>query len=388
MNKNEITTDTKAIASLLIEAIQKDKQIISSDVLSVKAVEDNLPKICQTVVDAIAANNISLLASYKENQGSEHGYIRCQQDFEPEEIVQEFFLLKQIILTQLQPYLLSQSPQQIIKQITLIDLIINRIVENALYSFNIARKQQQEILHQQMFLTNRELTRSVENRQENLSYLVHEIKNPLTSIIGYSDLFLRQQQNNSITNLEHIQQVLQQGRKVLRLVNDTTEISSCKRGNFKLKIQQINICTLIENITLGLKPCLKAKKLKLITSCVPKPLTIRSDSLRLQQIITNLLMNAIRYTSQGKIELNCCLLPNSQLAIEISDTGVGISQSEQKHIFKPYFRSQKSRQNVPEGVGLGLAIVAQLVNILEGKIELVSEVNLGSTFIVTIPLNL
>ena len=99
-------------------------------------------------------------------------------------------------------------------------------------------------------------------------------------------------------------------------------------------------------------------------------------------------MNAIRYTSQGKIELNCCLLPDSQLAIEISDTGVGISQSEQKHIFKPYFRSQKSRQNVPEGVGLGLAIVAQLVNILEGKIELVSEVNLGSTFIVTIPLNL
>ena len=75
------------------------------------------------------------------------------------------------------------------------------------------------------------------------------------------------------------------------------------------------------------------------------------------------------------------------ILITVSDTGVGISQSEQKHIFKPYFRSQKSRKNVPEGIGLGLAIVSQLVAMLEGKIELISEVNQGSTFIVIIPVD-
>ena len=137
---------------------------------------------------------------------------------------------------------------------------------------------------------------------------------------------------------------------------------------------------------LGLKPSIEAKNLKLVTSCFPEHLVIKSDSLRLQQIITNLAINAIRYTSSGQIKLTCCILHQNRLQIKVADTGMGISRLEQQRVFEPYFRSQKSQKDVPEGVGLGLAIVSQLVNVLKGKIELLSEPNVGSTFIVTIPI--
>ena len=387
INEN-LAENSKAIIGKLIQAIEDDEQITSSDSLSFQATKDSLPEICQTIVKAIADNNLSLLALHQENQGSKHGYVRCKQDFEPEEIVREFFLLKQIVTVELKPYLLAKSPEQIVEQMTLIDLIVNRVMENSFQSYAKTRRQQLDSLHQQLFLTNQELTRLVEDSQQSFSYLVHEIKNPLTSIIGYSDLFLRQQtkHDTSNTNLEHIQQVLNQGRKVLRLVNDTSEISSYKEGSFKLRIQEINICTLLEDIVLGLTPSIEAKELNLITSCIPQQLIIKSDPLRLQQIITNLLINAIRYTKSGQIELRCCILPKNKLEIKVCDTGIGISEFEQKRIFEPYFRTQQSQQDVPEGIGLGLAIVSQLVSLLEGNIELISKVNVGSIFTVTIPL--
>ena len=134
-----------------------------------------------------------------------------------------------------------------------------------------------------------------------------------------------------------------------------------------------------------LKPSVEAKQLHLVTSCAPEQLVVNSDSLRLQQIITNLLINAIRYTKVGKIELSCRIIDVVFLEIRVADTGIGISQQEQQRIFEPYFRGQQSEDNAPDGVGLGLAIVAQLVNTLQGKIELNSELDRGSVFIVTIP---
>lgn len=380
------------VAQKLIQAIKEDSHIVSSFSLSSHAVRDSLPEICQTIVEIVTSTtlareqiNFGLLDSNSAEQGTEHGKIRCDQNFSPEEIVREFFLLKKILIAELKPELLTYSSEIIFEKLALVDRVINNIMENSFESYAKIRKRQSEHLHQQIFLTNQELTRLIADHQESLSYLVHEIKNPLTSIIGYSDLFLRQQQqDDSISNLQHIQQVLQQGREILRLVNDTSEISCLKQGNFPLRIRQINICTLLENITLGLKSSVEAKKLQLITSCLPQKLIIESDSLRLQQIITNLLINAIRYTETGTIKLTCRTSDRNRLEIEITDTGIGIAQAEQQRIFEPYFRGHKSEDMV-EGVGLGLAIVAQLVDTLGGEINLISEVGRGSTFTVTIP---
>lgn len=197
---------------------------------------------------------------------------------------------------------------------------------------------------------------------------------------------MQHQHNLSPTNLNHIQQVLQQGRNALRLVNDTLELSSYQEGKLKLKMRQIQICTLIDDIVLSLSSNLESKNIDLITSCIPEQLTVECDYLRLQQIVTNLLTNAIRYTPSGTITLTCQIIEQNILEIQIADTGVGISASDCDRIFEPYFRSRTAQENAPSGTGLGLAIVAQLVNILEGEIRLDSQLDQGSTFIVRIPI--
>ena len=382
-----------AIANKLIKAIEEDDLIASSCSLSSRALRDNLPEICQTIVETVIYtsdinSNNPLPEIDRVGQGTQHGYVRSTQNFTIEELVREFSLLKRVAIEELKPLLLDYSSEVIIEKLSSVDRTIDRIVENSFQSYATVRKRQLDDLRQQVFLTKQELTRLIAAHQESLSYLVHEIKNPLTSIIGYSDLFIRQQQqNDSIDNLSHIQQVLQQGRKVLRLVNDTSEISAFKEGNFQVKAREVDICALLENITLCLKPSAEAKQLELVTSCQPERLIIYSDSLRLQQIITNLLINAVRYTQVGKIELSCRLIDIQQLEIRVADTGIGISKSEQERIFEPYFRTQQSQQDVPEGIGLGLAIVAQLVASLNGKIELNSEFGRGSIFTITIPLD-
>lgn len=381
------------IAEKLIAIIDRDRKIASSTYLGFSAIKDRLPAICQILARAIALEDVSLVNPHRIEIGEEHGCTRSEQEFNPKEIVREFYLLKQLLLAEFRPQLLQCSSEKILQKLASVDSAIDLLMENSFHSYTENKQHQLEQLREQIFVTNEELTHLIEDRHHELCYLTHEIKNPLTSIVGYSDLFIRQQQlldaenNSSLSNISHIEQVLHQGRKILRLLNDTLEISSYQQG-LKLRIQTVDVCSLIEDIVFGLKSSVNAKHLKLLTECVPDPLKIKTDSLRLQQIITNLLVNAIRYTPSGEIKLTCYEIPQKNiLEIKVSDTGVGISEAEQKLIFEPYFRSAKSQKNVPEGVGLGLAIVSQLVMMLKGEISLISEVNVGSTFTVTIPLN-
>ena len=386
-DENEVI-ESEIVAEKLIEVIKADTKIGSTTSLNDRAIEDNLPAMCRTIVGAISRNNPHLLTACKTNWGSQHGFSRSAQDFKPKELVREFFLLKQIVVEELAPQLTASSPLQIIEQLASIDFVINKVMENSFESYAKLRKQQVEDLNRQILLTNQEITRLIANRQDNISYLMHEIKNPLTSIVGYSDLFLRyqQKQNNTVDNLQHIHQVLQQGRNIIRLINDTNEISAYQKGDFKLRLEKVEICLLLEDVVLSLRPAIEAKKLKLITSCCPTKLIIESDYLRIQQIINNLLSNAIRYTIEGQIELTCCQTSNNSLEIRVSDTGIGICLADRDRIFEPFFRAQNSQERAPEGVGLGLAIVSQLVALLKGKIEFDSDVDVGSTFVVTIPL--
>jgi len=126
-----------------------------------------------------------------------------------------------------------------------------------------------------------------------------------------------------------------------------------------------------------------------VVDCSLAPEKVLTDSLRLQQIVTNLVSNAIRYTERGKIQLICQKLGENQWAIAISDTGRGIAPEDQTRIFEPFFRVGSDEQPyLPDSTGLGLAIVAQLVKLLQGKIELVSQVGVGSTFTVIFPLEI
>jgi hypothetical protein len=136
-----------------------------------------------------------------------------------------------------------------------------------------------------------------------------------------------------------------------------------------------------------LNPLAQAKGLQLKIDIDGAPKQVFTDSLRLQQILTNLLSNAIRYTEIGAIQVIGQSLPEKKWSLAVSDTGIGIAPEDRDQIFKPYsqaFFNQGRRHQ--EGTGLGLAIVSRLVQLLQGEIELVSQFGVGSTFTVILPI--
>jgi signal transduction histidine kinase len=187
--------------------------------------------------------------------------------------------------------------------------------------------------------------------------------------------------------LEHIERVLRNGRQLLRLINDSLEVSRYEAGKMKLQAVPTNVRSLIKNVIEVLEPLARAKELKMLVDVGSAPEQVLTDSLRLQQIVTNLASNAIRYTDSGSVEVTCQMLANQQWAIAISDTGLGISPEDQAHIFDPYVQASSStKPQLPDSTGLGLAIVSRLVKLLQGRIELISQLGVGSTFTVVFPL--
>ncbi|PSB34548.1 sensor histidine kinase [Chlorogloea sp. CCALA 695] len=374
-----------------VTAVRQDRQIESADNLSRTAIQDHIPLLLEAMVTVIFRSQESEIQPILEASW-EHGGLRATQGFDPTEIVREYCLLRQVIFSTLETELLQAKPIELFRVLRLIDATVDEAISQCFKSYVHERLRELEQLHSQLQLNNQELTRLVRANQDKFSHLAHELKNPLTSIIGYSDLFLRQERKSSqvkdnFTNIEHIERVLRNGRHLLHLVNDALDVSRYQEGKMKLQVAPTSVRFLVNSVVEMLEPSVREKQLEIIVDCDRAPDEIRTDSLRLQQIITNLVSNALRYTHQGKVKLICERQDSDKWALIVSDTGIGISAENKELIFNPYYRvSNEEKAYLPESTGLGLAIVDQLVQLLKGKIELVSQVGVGSTFTVTFPL--
>ena len=371
-----------------LEKVCEDSRVES---LSRRAIIDHLNYVLTALATVLANNREDDFPAIVEASLS-HGIFRAEQGYDASEIAREYHLFRQVIFSTLEEYLLKVSAAEVIRAMRSIDSVVDEAITQCFDSYTQQRIEELENLQNQLSLHNQELTRFVRASQENLSFLAHELKSPLTSIIGYSDLFLRIQRTNAEVkstygNLEHIDRVLNSGRKLLRLITNALEISRLESGETKLKLEPINPHELIDEVHNMLKPSLGKKNIEIIANCDKAPQTVVTDTLKLQQIITNLLSNAIRYTESGKIEINCETVDESRWKIEVSDTGIGISEEDLLNIFNPYYRvAPNSKSCVIDGTGLGLAIVSQLITIIKGEIKVDSELENGSTFTVILPL--
>ncbi len=375
-----------------IEAVRGDEQIESAKQLTYDSVRDSLPIVLQAIVTMLSQSEESDIRTLIE-ESLDHGTVRAKQGYDAEEIAREYRLLRRVIFDALEPELLKGSAAEVSRAYRLIDSALDELIADCFKTYTQARFQELQELQNQLQLTNQELTRLFRASQDNLSHLAHELKTPLTSIIGYSELFLRQRNNSqlkdSVPNLAHIDKVLSNGRRLLRLINDTLEISRYDAGRIQLQLTATNVRSAIGTVVEIIEPLAKAKNLEIAVECDPVLDRVMTDYLRLQQIVTNLASNAIRYTEAGTITIKTELLSDKHWSICIADTGIGIASEDCDRIFQPYFRADRSLSSgIPDTTGLGLAIVARLVNLLQGKIELVSEVGVGSSFTVILPLEL
>jgi signal transduction histidine kinase len=393
INFSELLVEkTETVIEQWVEAVRQDRQIESANDLPRPAIENHLSHVLSAMATVLSHTQESEIQPIVK-ASLYHGVLRAEQGFDPAEVAREYRLLRQVIFSVLEANLLTGTPAEAIRAVRLIDAVIDEAIAQCFKSYVDERLRELQQLQNQLTRTNQELTRLLRANQDNLSVLAHELKTPLNSIIGYSELFLRHQGRSdgkdNLPKLEHIERVLRNGRQLLRLVNDTLELSRADCGKIQLHLMPTDVRSLINSVIEVLEPLAFSKELELLVDCSLAPEKVLTDPLRLQQIVTNLVSNAIRYTQQGKIQLTCQMLSQNQWAIAVSDTGRGIAPDDQARIFEPFFRVGSSEQSyLPESTGLGLAIVSRLVKLLQGKIELVSQLGVGSTFSVIFPLEI
>ena len=382
---------TEVIIESWVASIREDLDIESAKGLAYKSVRNSIPLVLEALATLFTKSTADDDPQKLADNSLEHGFTRAEQGYDAAEIMKEYSLLREVILTVLEPDLIDGSAKEVLNKVKFVNSIIDRVISLSLESFITKRLQGIEQLHGQLILTNQELTRLVAAQKEDFSHLAHELKSPLNSIMGFSTLLLQQQQKmtegqDSSLNLKLTEKVISNSKQLLRLINDTLEISRYEAGKMQPNLELIDVQSLITTVVEAFEPSAQEKQLEIILDCDRAPQKVLSDTLKLRQIITNLVSNAIRYTESGTITVSCQTDEDEQWSISVVDTGIGISSKAQAQIFEPYFRVTDKNSASLNSSGLGLAIVDKLVKLLQGKIELVSELAQGSTFTVTFPI--
>lgn len=220
-----------------------------------------------------------------------------------------------------------------------------------------------------------------------LANMSHEIRSPMNTIIGFSDL-LENENISSEKRIKYVNLIRTSGNNLLNIINDIVDISKIEAGQINITKEKFDLCEIIELINKEY-----TKKIEEIPNIEFKinncddnnPLIIYSDLLRIQQIITNLLNNAIKFTHKGYIELSYKIVELNKLHICVKDTGIGLSKDQKEYIFSRFRQADEKISREYGGTGLGLTISKNLAELLGGNITVESELNKGSTFILELP---
>ena len=218
----------------------------------------------------------------------------------------------------------------------------------------------------------------MESRHKMLLSVSHDIKSPLTSILGNLELM------DNTGNEKEVASIQQSADHILKLLSNLLEFSSLEQGMLQVEKKPFNVRQLCEETASMFEPIARNKNLVFnFKNEIRQSLFANSDQLKIKQIISNLISNAIKYTIEGSIGFRASFEMGS-LVFRVEDTGIGIPDDKLEEIFKPFVRTD-SGSKISEGSGYGLSVVKGFVDLLGGTIEVQSEVGKGSHFTVKIP---
>jgi signal transduction histidine kinase/CheY-like chemotaxis protein len=218
-----------------------------------------------------------------------------------------------------------------------------------------------------------------------LATVSHEIRTPMNGVLGMIDVLERT--TLSVEQREALDTVRYSASALLRIIDDILDFSKIEAGRLELERIELSTVELIEGVAEALAPQAAAKGLRLaayVAAGVPD--RVIGDPLRLQQILFNLLGNAIKFTERGSVRLSLESAGTSMLRINVVDTGIGLTEEQQSRLFQPFVQADSSTTRRFGGTGLGLSIVRRLAEAMQGGVEVFSEAGKGSTFVVTVQL--
>lgn len=272
----------------------------------------------------------------------------------------------------------------IVKPLTRLTNAIKEL-SNGNYNVRVDNVGQDEIskLNQGFNQMARQLAKQDETRQKFISDISHEFQTPLTSIQGFANI-LKEEALPKEQRVKYANIILYNSKRLSSLAKNMLQLTLLDREEIELELTNYSLVEQMNRVISTQENQAMEKNIEIVFEMPKKEIFIEGDEQRLEQVWTNIISNAIKYTNEGGL-ITITMKKNSKdIEISIEDTGIGMSKEVVSHIFERFYREDKAR-NV-EGNGLGLAIVKSIVDLHHGKIDILSQVDVGTNFIVRLPI--
>ena len=261
----------------------------------------------------------------------------------------------------------------------------------AVVGFVLLRRSQKDALRAAALATQKvKAERSDHMKSRFLANMSHEIRTPMNAILGFTELLAGSTLNER--DQRYVKSIQTSGKALLDLINDILDLSRLEAGRMPLSPQPLDLRETVESVRVLLSQTVDSKGIRLHCQTAPEvPETLLLDGLRIRQVLTNLVSNAVKFTSEGGITVEAfgSLVegdaPFFDLTLRVSDTGVGIAPEDMDRIFSAFEQAAASDAHAAQGTGLGLSITHRLVEMMGGKITVHSTPEQGSIFTITVP---
>lgn len=221
-------------------------------------------------------------------------------------------------------------------------------------------------------------------RQVFLSNISHELRTPLTSILAFVETLENGGLEDTENNLHFLNVIRRNGERMRDLIADILELSQIEAGTVSIELKTIPLSRHVQEIMTNLSSMAAEREIELKNEADPKT-TVSADPKRLEQMLTNLIDNAIRFNRRGGSVTVTNELVDGRHLIHVADTGEGIDRKEMQRVFERFYRVDRSRTREVGGTGLGLAIVKHLARLHGGEVSVESETGIGTTFSIDLP---
>jgi signal transduction histidine kinase len=240
---------------------------------------------------------------------------------------------------------------------------------------------------QQIEEKSQELALASQHKSQFLANMSHELRTPLNAILGYTELILDDIYGETPKKMRTVlERVQSNGKHLLGLINDVLDLSKIEAGELVLRIEPYSVQDMVQTVVSSLEPLAAQKKLSLKAEVSADLPTGHGDERRIQQVLLNLVGNAIKFTEAGEVAISASV-SGGAFTFAVRDTGPGIDVADQSKIFEEFRQADDSNTRKKGGTGLGLAISKRIAEMHGGRISVESALGEGSTFFVTMPIN-
>jgi signal transduction histidine kinase len=226
-------------------------------------------------------------------------------------------------------------------------------------------------------------TKADRARADLLAVVSHDLRTPLTAIVGYADLLAMGIPHalppESAVQVERIRKSAQH---LMYLMNELLTFTRLDAGHETLNLREVDVRDVVREVTTFVEPSVRTRGLRLVSSVPAEPLPLRTDPDKLRQVLLNLAGNAVKYTRAGEVRVHLTVDGAHGAVIQVQDTGVGISAEDLAKIYEPFWQVDATQRSQDGGTGLGLSIVRRMVDLLGGRVEVASALGEGTTFTV------